>query len=475
MDSNTHSTSGSGGAPAGTPGGFAAVVAELQELVDQPRDGLADGARAERFLVLQGLADRVQGQLLAELADVDARGAAGAEQGVPAGSTAGWLRARLHMSAGAAASLVRTARALYRGPLAQTGQALASGAISAAHAQVLAAGTQELPAHVASEAEPELLAAARRLDPPRLRRLVAHLRLVADPEGADTLAERQQQQRGVWVSSTWEGMVAVNGLLEAEAGQTLVAALEPLARPANAADDRSGAQRRADALAELARRTLEGGRLPQTGGVRPQLLVTVDLDSLLGHPGGLGGEVGSAWPLDPEACRRLACDGAVTRVLVTRQPTYPDHGHGAGPDHGGGPDDGPAGPEPQDHPGTDGGLAGQLQAAATRLPPTLGGAPTQPLEVGRTTRVVTTAQRAALVVRDGGCAVPDCDRPPGWCEAHHLVHWLHGGPTDLANLALVCRAHHRAVHEGGWRLTRDPDGHLVATPPHRKPQRAPAA
>jgi hypothetical protein len=92
------------------------------------------------------------------------------------------------------------------------------------------------------------------------------------------------------------------------------------------------------------------------------------------------------------------------------------------------------------------------------------------LEVGRASRVVSAAQRAALVVRDGGCAVPGCDRPPAWCEAHHLVHWLHGGPTDLENLALVCRAHHRAVHEGGWRLGRDPDGRLTATPPHRKPR-----
>jgi hypothetical protein len=159
----------------------------------------------------------------------------------------------------------------------------------------------------------------------------------------------------------------------------------------------------------------------------------------------------------------------VTRVLVTRHPTYHDHG---GPDHGG-PDDGPAGPEPQDHPAADGDgrLAAQLQAAVTRLPATLGGAPAQPLEVGRASRVVSAAQRAALVVRDGGCAVPGCDRPPAWCEAHHLVHWLHGGPTDLENLALVCRAHHRAVHEGGWRLGRDPDGRLTATPPHRK-QRA---
>jgi hypothetical protein len=115
-----------------------------------------------------------------------------------------------------------------------------------------------------------------------------------------------------------------------------------------------------------------------------------------------------------------------------------------------------------------GGLAARLRAAIRLLPPALGGAPTQPLELGRTTRTVAPAQRNALVVRDGGCAFPGCDRPQGWCEAHHLRHWAHGGPTDLANLALLCWAHHRAVHEGGWQLQRDPDGRLQATPPHHR-------
>ena len=95
-------------------------------------------------------------------------------------------------------------------------------------------------------------------------------------------------RRGLWLAPTFEGMVAVDGLLEPEAGQTLLAALEPLARPADAQDTRSGSQRNADALAELARRSLEGGRLPQAGGVRPQLTVIVDLDSLLGHPQAVG-------------------------------------------------------------------------------------------------------------------------------------------------------------------------------------------
>jgi hypothetical protein len=403
MDSNTHSV--------GTPAGLSALVAELQGLADQDLDGLADGALAERLLVLRGLMDRLEGQWLAELAAVDARGAAGAEQGVQAGATAAWLRRRLRMGAGAAAGLVRTARALYRGPLTGTAEALAEGAISPAHAQVLAHGTHDLPDHTTAEAEPVLVAAARRLDPPRLRRAVAQLRGVADPDGAGDQAERRHQQRGAVAGTDLGGMVAVNGLLDPEAGQMLVAALEPLARPQDSQDPRSASQRRADALVELARRNLEGGQLPQSGGVRPQLTVTVDLDSLLG-PGGLGGDAGWVGPLEPETCRRLACDGAVTRVLVTRHPISQ---------------------------GGDGGLAARLRAAARLLPPALGGAPTQPLEVGRTSRVVTAAQRAALAVRDGGCVFPGCDRPPAWCEAHNLRHWLHGGPTDLANLALLCR------------------------------------
>jgi hypothetical protein len=246
-------------------------------------------------------------------------------------------------------------------------------------------------------------------------------------------------------------------LLDPEAGQTLAAALEPLARPAGADDDRSGDQRRADALTELARRNLEQGQLPQSGGVRPQPSVVVDLDSLLGRPGALGGDAGWAGPLNPEACRRLACDGALTRVLVTRQPR------------------GLYGPQLGDEPLGEGDLAAWLQTAIALLPPTLGGAPSQPLDVGRASRVVTPAQGSALAVRDGGCVFPDCARPLAWCEGHHLIHWLDGGPTDLINLALLCRAHHRAVHEGGWQLTRGPDGRFTATPPHRHHRRHPTA
>jgi hypothetical protein len=522
MESNTYSTGHldwqSVGQPAsgwaGLPDPLGALAAVVDQLAAQDRNSLTNPVRAQRVLVLRRLLDRLEGHWLRELAEVDAHGAAGADQGIQFGSTASWLRSRLHASATTASSWVRTARALFRGPLTATAQALTAGQLSPVHAAVLAAGTQDLPAHTAAQAEPVLVEAARRLDPPRLRRLVTHLRLVADPDHEHDRAQRRHQQRGLWLSPTLDNMLAVDGLLDPEAGQTLLAALEPLTRPVNADDDRTGGQRRADALCELARRQLEGGRLPKSGGVRPQLAVLVDLDSLVGRPGVVGG-VTDTGPLGPEACRRLACDGALTRVLVTRQPTghhghhgqqgdgdpggqhdpgghhhpghHGQHGdgnphgqHGDGNPHGQHGDGNPHGqhdpggqhhPARVDRPGSNPTLEAQLRTAVALLPPILGGAPSQPLDLGRSTRVVQPAQRLALAVRDGGCVFPDCQRPLSWCEAHHIQHWLDGGPTDLANLALVCRAHHRAVHEGGWQLTRGPDGRLTATPPHRPPRR----
>jgi Domain of unknown function (DUF222) len=181
------------------------------------------------------------------VAAVDGRAAAGAEADVEVGSTAAWLRGRLRLSKGAAASAVRTTRALFRGPLAGTAQAVCAGAVSPPHASVLSQGTKDLPTHVTSEAEPVLLEAARRLDPTRLRRAVDHLVLVAAPSGVEAAAERRHRRRGLWLAPTFEGMVAVDGLLEPEAGQILLAALAPLARPADAGDTRTGSQRNADA------------------------------------------------------------------------------------------------------------------------------------------------------------------------------------------------------------------------------------
>ena len=215
----------------------------------------------------------------------------------PAESTAGWLRHRTRMGhPGRPPPRSGRQRPAPR-PLQGTAQALADGELSYAHAAALTRATQHLPSHTVAAAEPVLLDATRRLDPPRLRKVVGHLGEVADPAAAEQQALRRHERRGLWLAPTLAGMVAIEGLLDPDAGETLLTALEPLARPSTADDDRSATQRRADALTELARRQLEGGRLPQSGGVRPQ--VTVELASLPGQPGLPGGRV-AVWG----RCRR---------------------------------------------------------------------------------------------------------------------------------------------------------------------------
>lgn len=81
------------------------------------------------------------------------------------------------------------------------------------------------------------------------------------------------------------------------------------------------------------------------------------------------------------------------------------------------------------------------------------GGDSQVLDLGVGRRFFTAAQRAALAVRDGGCVWPGCPAPPGWCEAHHVVAWEHGGPTDLSNAALLCPFHHHRLDVDGWGLT----------------------
>lgn len=79
----------------------------------------------------------------------------------------------------------------------------------------------------------------------------------------------------------------------------------------------------------------------------------------------------------------------------------------------------------------------------------------QVINVGRDQRLFTSRQRIGLAARDGGCLWSGCDRPPSWCEAHHIDEWdAHDGRTDIADGILLCRFHHLMVHDQGWRITR---------------------
>jgi 5-methylcytosine-specific restriction protein A len=90
-----------------------------------------------------------------------------------------------------------------------------------------------------------------------------------------------------------------------------------------------------------------------------------------------------------------------------------------------------------------------LACEAQVIPIVLSG-DSQPVDIGRSSRVVPPQLRRALAARDRGCAFPGCARPPGWCDAHHVQEWQHGGPTAIGNLSLLCRFHHRLIHQSEW-------------------------
>jgi hypothetical protein len=117
----------------------------------------------------------------------------------------------------------------------------------------------------------------------------------------------------------------------------------------------------------------------------------------------------------------------------------------------------------------------RMACDARLIPAVLDGAG-QPLDLGRERRLFTGAVRRALVLRDGGCAFPGCDRPPKWCDAHHCVHWADGGPTCLDNGVMLCGYHHTVIHQDDWRVRIAADGLPEFIPPvwvdpERKPQR----
>ncbi|GMA20093.1 HNH endonuclease signature motif containing protein [Arsenicicoccus piscis] len=211
-----------------------------------------------------------------------------------------------------------------------------------------------------------------------------------------SLTKAHQRADGMWESTL---------LLDPESHATLEAAIDALSAPAPAAgdsgqrDERTPAQRRADALVTLARLAADADtRGPM--GASCRVVVTIDWDTLKTALGGHG-QAHDGTILTPSQARRMACD-------------------------------------------------------AELLPTVLGGQ-SVPLDVGRR-RLATAVQRAALAMRDKGCSFPRCTAPPGWTRAHHVTHWANGGPTSLDNLALLCDHHHRLVHQRGITATITPDG-----------------
>ncbi|WEX06098.1 HNH endonuclease signature motif containing protein [Rhodococcus sp. RCBS9] len=264
------------------------------------------------------------------------------------------------------------------------------------------------------------------------------------------------------ISPTLNGRVAVRGDFDGVTGEMLLSALSNLSMPTPAEDGtpdkRPAATRNADAMAELIRRYLDNAATGIDGGQRPHLNVHINAKDLAYHrecattgdgstpvpsedddPGMLDldfqdldkqdldvGHMPWMGPLSIGRTRMIACDCMLSSVLLDE--------NGA------------------------------------------------PLDVTPLKRLVTAAQRTALIARDKGCAFPGCDCVPAWTDAHHIKHWAKGGPTVMDNLVLLCRTHHTLMHRkpgftGQWEIRMGTD-HLpwfIPPPgidPDRKPRRS---
>jgi Domain of unknown function (DUF222)/HNH endonuclease len=321
--------------------------------------------------------------------------------------TKSWLYWKCNLSHSAASDQFEVARQL--ADLPATTKAFADGDISYTHAAMIARTAEKLGDKMESNAETILVTAAKELDPYRLRIACMKLRHCMDPDAILEDANEATELRFLHLSQTLDGVFYLNGRLDPEGGATLQAALNAVSGPPAPDDKRTPKQRRADAAVELARRQLDRGDLPEVGGQRPHLSVIVEAATLAKQPGSPAAELEWAQTIPAETARRLACDAAITPIFRGAESNQP--------------------------------------------------------QAGPTTRSISGSQRKALVARDRGCRFRGCDRPPDWTDAHHIQHWADGGKHVMPNLVLLCRRHHRLVHEEGWHLAWNDQRELVAVPP----------
>ena len=357
----------------------------LEALRSERLSELPDARIEEDFSELQRVSEGLELERLRRLSEIDRRRLFERDGFL---SGVAWLAGLHRLSWGSARDQLRMARSLQAMP--RTAEALDQGEISMSAARVLVQA-REVDPEAFSRSEDVLVEAARIHTVGELNRVAAHWRQMAELELGSQGEDELRKRRSLHASVSFLGMVRVDGDLDPETGETLLTALRAVmdaeVRSGTQKDQRTPGQRRADALGEICRQWLDRGDRPSVGGERPHITLSVDLKEL---KGGLA-ELDHTGAVGIEVARRLGCDASLMRVV----------------------------------------MAGD----------------SEPLDVGRRTAVVSPAIRRAVVVRDRGCRFPGCGRPHNWCDAHHIVHWADGGVTAVSNLLLLCRPHHRLVHE----------------------------
>jgi hypothetical protein len=342
-------------------------------------------------------------------------------------STPALLRHALNISPGDAKARVRTARqilpqdAISGGEippqLPVLGHALGQGDLGAEQAAIvvktMARIPTDIPLEVREQAEQTLVGHARTMDPLHLGKVAEKLISTLDPDGdfePKDPANRAELSLGGRDART--GLTPIRGRLDDQAVAVFVAATDAHAAPRpeidSVKDQRSATTRLAHAFTTVLEEYLAAGTGPTQGGERPHVTMTVAYDTITGQLGPATFDA-TGVTVPPATARRLLCD-------------------------------------------------------CNLIPAVLGSAG-EPLDIGRATRTWPTGIRRAVALRDGGCVFPGCDRPARWSEIHHIIWWMHTGPTSLANGACLCGYHHTLIHQGEWQIRMAKDGHPEIIPP----------
>ena len=359
-------------------------------------------------------------------------------------SCAHWLSWRIGLAPGAAREKVRVARALADLPLLS--DAMRRGVVS--YSKVRAVTRVATP-----ETEQTLLDVALAGTAAHVEQVVrAWRRVDRTAEAADDRRRHASRVLHTWVDD--DGMVVIRGRLAPEVGavvrRALEAALDAERRAAatrdpgepDPVDEVAGVapsfgQRQADALGIVAECALAGGLDSGTAGDRYQVVVHADAATLAEDA---DVPAGTSLPAHAAAARPAATSAVARRGQAALEEGGGIHVSAATVQR----------------------LACDSTVVAMRHGPD-----GQVLDVGRKTRTISPALRRALAARDNQCRFPGCQARR--CDAHHIRHWAHGGTTALDNLVLLCRRHHRAVHEEGFRVTIGPSGAARFVRPDGRP------
>jgi hypothetical protein len=381
---------------------IAAINAALDEFAQAPLWAMSMRQVAALVVDVEKLSNRIDSVKVAVIAQAEkslVRTMLGAK------STHGWLKTVADVPSWQGRARLQLGHALENRP--STSSAFDAGDITMDAAAAVCAAIEALPASVPAaitgEVEELLLETARNEGSRAVTRHAMQITYRFAPEVLEEQEAAAREAQFLTLTTRSDGTVALRGLLNKEVGALAIAVLGPLAAPMPAVDGipdlREGPARYADAFAQLCQAATP--QLPQVRGERPNVALTMSLESLeakaAGATGCAPGMLDTGIPISIEATRRVLCDANVIPVVL--------------------------------------------------------GSRGEPLDIGRLTRVVPTAMRRALVARDQGCAFPGCDRPASWCDAHHCKHWADGGDTALCNLCLLCSHHHDVVHHDGWDIT----------------------